>query len=122
GSTVADVSAMTSMVVNPMKRAGYRKEHILSIIAGSSAAGILIPPCNMMVILGALANTSILALFVAGIIPAIILFLLIIALLYWQSMAQSLPRDKPSSLKEITEAIRDAMLAAGLPVVIFGGI
>jgi C4-dicarboxylate transporter, DctM subunit len=122
GSTVADVSAMTSMVVNPMKQAGYRKEHILSIIAGSSAAGILIPPCNMMVILGALANTSILALFVAGIIPAIILFLLIIALLYWQSVTQSLPRDKPSSLKEITEAIRDAMLAAGLPVVIFGGI
>ncbi len=122
GSTVADVSAMTSMVVNPMKEAGYRKEHTLSIIAGSSAAGILIPPCNMMVILGALANTSILALFVAGIIPAIVLFLLIIALLYWQAVTQDLPRDKPSSLKEIASAIRDAILAAGLPVVIFGGI
>jgi tripartite ATP-independent transporter DctM subunit len=122
GSTVADVSAMTSMVVNPMTQVGYRKEHILSIIAGSSAAGILIPPCNMMVILGALANTSILALFVAGIIPAIILFLLIIGLLCWQSLTQGLPRDKPSSLKEIAEAIRDASLAAGMPVVIFGGI
>lgn len=122
GSTVADVSAMTSMVVNPMKQVGYRKEHILSIIAGSSAAGILIPPCNMMIILGALANTSVLALFVAGVVPAIILFLLIIALLYWQARTQDLPRDRPSSLREIGIAIRDALLAAGLPVVIFGGI
>jgi tripartite ATP-independent transporter DctM subunit len=122
GSTVADVSAMTSAVVNPMKQAGYRKEHILSIVAGSSAAGILIPPCNMMIILGALANTSVLALFVAGIIPAIILFLLIIALLSWQAMTENLPRDKASSLKEIASALRDAVLAAGLPVVIFGGI
>jgi tripartite ATP-independent transporter DctM subunit len=122
GSTVADVSAMTSMVVNPMKQVGYRKEHILSIIAGSSAAGILIPPCNMMIILGALANTSVLALFVAGMVPAIILFLLIIALLYWQAQTQNLPRDLPSSLTEIGLAIRDALLAAGLPVVIFGGI
>jgi len=122
GSTVADVSAMTSTVVNPMKEVGYRKEHILSIIAGASAAGILIPPCNMMVILGALANTSVLALFVAGIVPAIILFLLIIGLLFWQAIARDLPRDKSSSLKEIWNAIRDALLAAGLPVVIFGGI
>jgi tripartite ATP-independent transporter DctM subunit len=122
GSTVADVSAMTSTVVNPMRQVGYRKEHILSIIAGASAAGILIPPCNMMVILGALANTSVLALFVAGIVPAIILFLLIIALLGWQAMTRNLPREKASSLKEIGKAIREALLAAGLPVVIFGGI
>jgi tripartite ATP-independent transporter DctM subunit len=122
GSTVADVSAMTSTVVNPMKQVGYRKEHILSIIAGSSAAGILIPPCNMMVILGALANTSVLALFVAGIVPAIILFLLIIALLYWQAMTRDLPREKTASLRDIGQAVRDALLAAGLPIVIFGGI
>jgi tripartite ATP-independent transporter DctM subunit len=76
----------------------------------------------MMIILGALANTSVLALFVAGIVPAIILFLLIIALLYWQAQTQNLPRDQPSSLREVGLAIRDALLAAGLPIVIFGGI
>lgn len=122
GSTVADVSAMTSTVVNPMQKVGYKKEHILSIIAGSSAAGILIPPCNMMIILGALANTSILALFVAGLVPACILFLLIISLLYFQARRLNLPRDKASSFKEIALAIRDSLLAAGLPVAIFGAI
>lgn len=122
GSTVADVAALASMLVNPMKEAGYKKEYILSIIAGASAAGILIPPCNMMIILGALASTSCIALFVAGIIPAIILFLLIAVLLYYQAMKQNLPRDKASSFKEIAIAIRDALLAAGLPIVIFGGI
>jgi TRAP-type C4-dicarboxylate transport system permease small subunit len=73
GSTAADVSAISSLLVPSMRRAGYTGPESVSIVASASAMGILVPPCLTMVVLGSLVNLSIVTLFLAGFIPAFIL-------------------------------------------------
>ena len=80
GSTIADVSAIGATMIPPMTRAGYRPGQAVSIVAAASAMGILVPPCILMIVLGAIANVSVAALFVAGFIPAVVLALAIMAL------------------------------------------
>jgi hypothetical protein len=67
GSTVADVSAVSAMTLKPLERAGLSHEpYSLSLISASSAFAILIPPCILMVVVAAVANTSVVAVFAAG--------------------------------------------------------
>src|SRR5437773_2768435 len=72
GSTIADVSAIGSTMIPPMTRAGYRPEQAVSVVAAASAMGILVPPCILMIVIGAIANVSVAALFVGGFIPALV--------------------------------------------------
>ena len=69
GSTAADVSAISSLLVPSMRRAGYSGPESVSVVAAASAMGILVPPCLTMVVLGSLVNLSIVTLFLAG-LPA----------------------------------------------------
>ena len=73
GSTAADVSAISSMLVPSMKKAGYSGPESVSVVAAASAMGILVPPCLTMVVLGSLVNLSIVTLFLAGFVPAFVL-------------------------------------------------
>ena len=73
GSTAADVSAISSLLVPSMKKAGYSGPESVSIVAAASAMGILVPPCLTMVVLGSLVNLSIVTLFLAGFLPAFLL-------------------------------------------------
>ena len=73
GSTAADVSAISSLLVPSMRRAGYSGPESVSVVAAASAMGILVPPCLTMVVLGSLVNLSIVTLFLAGFVPAFIL-------------------------------------------------
>src|SRR5258705_11573781 len=69
-STIADVSAIRAMPTPPMLRAGYAREHAASLIASSAAMGILVPPAIFMIVLGQVTDTSVVAIFLAGFIPA----------------------------------------------------
>jgi len=122
GSTVADVSAMSAMTLGPLERAGYPKAYSLSLIGASSAFAILIPPCILMVLVAAVANVSVIALFAAGLLPSVVLALLVIGLIHVQALRYNMPRDKAYSLIEVLEGAKDASLALGIPIVIFGGI
>lgn len=122
GSTVADVSAMASMTLKPLERAGYERPYSLSVICASAALGILVPPCILMVVVGAVANVSVIALFAAGVLPALLLGAMIIGLIYWQANRHNMPRDRAYSKREIWEALKDVRVAMGLSIVIFGGI
>ena len=122
GSTVADVSAMTAMTLGPLERAGYPKPYSLSVISASSAFAILIPPCILMVIVAAVANVSVVALFAAGLLPATVLGLMVVAFIHVQARMYDMPRDKTHSVREILVGLKDAALALGIPIVIFGGI
>jgi TRAP-type C4-dicarboxylate transport system permease small subunit len=66
GSTTADVSAISSLLVPSMRRAGYSGPESVSVVAAASALGILVSPCLTMVVLGSLVNLSIVTLFLAG--------------------------------------------------------
>ena len=59
GSTVADVSAIGSMLTPPMLRAGYKPEHAASLVASATAMGILVPPAIFMIVLGQITDTSV---------------------------------------------------------------
>jgi len=122
GSTVADVSAMSSMMLPAMKRAGYKPEYSVSIISASSAMGILIPPCINMVVLAAMINVSIAALFLAGFLPAFVLAAFIMGLMYLQAIAMKLPAGRRATLREAVWAFVGALIPLGMPIIIFGGI
>lgn len=122
GSTTADVSAMASMLLPSMKRSGYPQEQSVAIISAASAMGILIPPCITMVVFGGVASTSIAALFLAGFLPALVLAILIAGLVYYYARRLNLPTAGRFSWRKLGRAIADAMIALGMPVIIFGGL
>ncbi|MBI4506660.1 MAG: TRAP transporter large permease [Chloroflexi bacterium] len=122
GSTVADVSAMSSMLIPSMRRAGYKPEYSVAIVSAASAMGILIPPCILMVILGAMIGVSVAQLFFAGFLPALVLAALLMLLLYWQAKRYDLPAGGRASVREMGEAILKALIPLGMPAIIFGGI
>lgn len=122
GSTVADVSAMSAMTLKPLEAEGYSRPYSLSVIGASCAFAILIPPCILMVIVAAVANTSVVAVFAAGILPAVLLGAMMLGFVHIQARLQGLPAGKKSSLLDILKGFKDALLALGVPVLIFGGI
>jgi C4-dicarboxylate transporter DctM subunit len=122
GSTVADVSAMSAMTLMPLERAGYPKPYSLAVIGSSSAFAILVPPCILMIIVAAVANVSVVALFAAGLLPSLVMGAMVIALIHIQARMYNMPRDEAYSFKEILKGLKDGALALGIPVVIFGGI
>jgi C4-dicarboxylate transporter DctM subunit len=122
GSTIADVSAIGATMIPPLTRAGYEPEEAVSVVASASAMGILVPPCILMIIIGAIANVSVAALFAGGFIPALVLALVIMAYIYVGARRRGMVSSQRPSLREIGRAFVDALIPMGLPIIIFGGI
>ena len=122
GSAAADVSAMCSMAMPGLSKANYPPSYSLAVICASSAMGVLIPPCIQMIILGGLANVSVVRLFVGGVVPAIVLALLLLLLIYIDARRHGFPAEKKPTLKELGKIIVDSVIPLGMPVIIFGGI
>jgi tripartite ATP-independent transporter DctM subunit len=122
GSTAADVSAISSLLVPSMKRAGYSGPESVSVVAAASAMGILVPPCLTMVVLGSLVNLSIVTLFLAGFVPAFILAAALLVLIAVRARRQQWPVTAGASRAHLGRALRRAIVPMGLPVLLFGGI
>jgi len=122
GSTTADVSAISSLLVPSMRRAGYSGTESVSIVAAASAMGILVPPCLTMVVLGSLVNLSIVTLFLAGFIPAFVLAIALLVLIALRARRQRWPVSQPITRSDVLRAARRAALPSGLPILLFGGI
>ncbi|HMN83640.1 MAG TPA: TRAP transporter large permease [Burkholderiaceae bacterium] len=122
GSTIADVSAIGSLLVPPMIKAGFKPERAVAIISAASAMGIMIPPCLLMVIMAQVAGLSVGALFLAGFIPAAVLALGIMGLIYAQARRDGIDGDRRATLREVLVACRRALVPLMMPVIIFGAI
>ena len=122
GSTIADVSAIGATMIPPMVRAGYKPEQAVSIVAAASAMGILVPPCILMIVIGAIANVSVAALFIAGLLPAVVLALAIMGYIYYDASRGGMAPPQPVSLHEVWVSFVHALIPLGLPAIIFGGI
>jgi C4-dicarboxylate transporter DctM subunit len=122
GSTAADVSAISSLLVPSMRKAGYSGPESVSIVAAASAMGILVPPCLTMVVLGSLVNLSIVTLFLAGFVPAFILAAALMILIGIRARREDWPVSARVSSAELWHAARRAAMPLGLPVLLFGGI
>jgi len=122
GSTIADVSAIGATMIPPLTRAGYKPEEAVSVVASASAMGILVPPCILMIIIGAIADVSVAALFAGGFIPALVLAIAIMVYIYVQARGNKMEASQTPSLRELGRASIDALIPMGMPVIIFGGI
>jgi C4-dicarboxylate transporter DctM subunit len=122
GSTVADVSAISTMILPSMTKAGYERGHSVAIISAASAMGILIPPCINMVVMGGMVSISVAALFFGGFLPAFVLAAFIMALLAIQAKNLKVARLPRATRAEFWSAVRKALIPLGMPAIIFGGI
>jgi tripartite ATP-independent transporter DctM subunit len=122
GSTTADVAAMGSLLIPPMEKAGYGREEAVSIVSAASAMGILVPPCLLMVILAAIADISVTALFLAGFLPAAVLAATLMLLIYVKARRLHWPVATRASWKGLGAAALHAVLPLMLPILIFGSI
>jgi tripartite ATP-independent transporter DctM subunit len=122
GSTPADVSAIGSILIPSMKRAGYKVETAIAVVAAASSMGILVPPCIAMVVLGVLANVSVGALFIGGFLPAAVIALMLMGLIYMQAVRENFPREPKPTPSIFVRTSVQALVPLTMPVILFGGI
>ncbi|QWG22181.1 TRAP transporter large permease [Bradyrhizobium sediminis] len=122
GSTVADVSAIGALMVPSLIRIGFKPDRAVAIVSASSAMGILIPPCLIMVIIAQIAGISVGALFLAGFIPAAVLALALMLLIYVQARREGIGGDPRSTWVQTGRAFMRAMVPLMMPVIVFGAI
>ncbi|HEX5094232.1 MAG TPA: TRAP transporter large permease [Burkholderiales bacterium] len=122
GSSPATVVAVGSIVIAGMVRAGYTQEFAAGVVCNAGTLGILIPPSIVMVVYGASTETSVGKLFIAGIVPGILLGLMLMGAIYLRARAIDLPRQPRASLGEVLAAGRESLWGMLLLVIILGGI
>ncbi len=123
GSAVADTAAIGSLMIPSMEKQGYSRADAGAVTICSSTIGVLIPPSIPMVLYGVTVGSSIGALFLAGMIPGILVGLMLMAAVFVMSKKKGWPRnDKRASRKELWSAFRDAIWALLLPMFLLGSI
>ncbi len=122
GSAVADVAAIGSILIPAMKRKGYSKEFAAAVVSSSATLAVIIPPSIPMVLYAAMADTSVVKLFVAGIIPGVIGGLLLMAVAYWFAVKNDFPVEQAFQLARVWTTFKEAAWALLLPLIILGGI
>lgn len=119
GSTNADAAAVGSVMIPSMRERGYSGARAGAIVAAAAGMGILVPPCLTMVVYGSVTNTSIAALFAAGLLPAIAMAAALALHIRLQEEVAPEPR---LPWRERGRALLGAFWALLLPFIIFGGI
>jgi tripartite ATP-independent transporter DctM subunit len=121
GSKMAEVSALGSSLMPPLTRAGYDRRDSASLIAAGTAMGMLVPPAIFMIVIAQVTNTSAVALFVAGFVPALVIMVCLMAVVYMRARLYDWPVDARPSLKRLGHASLHAAVPMVVPFVILGG-
>jgi C4-dicarboxylate transporter DctM subunit len=122
GSSPATVVAVGAIVIAGMVKAGYPQPFAAGVICNAGTLGILIPPSIVMVVYGAATETSVGKLFMAGVIPGLMLGLMLMVAIYIRARMLDLPRQPRASLAEVLKSGRDSLWGLLLIVIILGGI
>jgi len=122
GSSPATVVAIGSIILPAMVKQGFPARFGAGVITTSGALGILIPPSIVMVMYAVATNTSVGALFIAGIVPGLVLASLLGLVTWWRARKFNYPRQPRASLRERLIAFRQAIWGLLLIVVVIGGI
>ncbi|MGI9420633.1 MAG: TRAP transporter large permease [Geminicoccaceae bacterium] len=122
GSAVADVAAIGSILMPAMKKKGYPKEFAAAITSSSASLAIIIPPSIPMILYAVMSGSSVVQLFVAGIVPGIIGAIGLMAVSYWFAVRYNFPVEEVFQLSRVWETFKDAAWAFLLPIIILGGI
>ena len=122
GSAVADVAALGAVLIPAMKRTGYTREFAAAVTSSASTLAVIIPPSIPMILYGVMAETSIVELFLAGVIPGLLGGLLMMFVAYRISVRNNYQPAQEFRWRKVKESFRDAAWALLLPVIILGGI
>lgn len=123
GSAVADTSALGSVLIPGMVKEGYDSDYSAAITAASSIIGPIIPPSIIMVIYSLATGVSIGALFIAGVIPGILIGLSLLILGYYISIKRNYPKKKEKTTLILWfGSFKKAIIPLIMPIIIIGGI
>jgi C4-dicarboxylate transporter DctM subunit len=122
GSSVATVAAIGSIILPSMVEQGFPKRFGAGVITTSGALGILVPPSIILVLYGVSTNSSIGALFMAGIIPGVILASMLASVTWFIAWRNNYPRLPRATWRERRHALHDGIWGLMLVVIVLGGI
>lgn len=123
GSGASDTAALSKILVPSMKKEGYTVEFGAALAAASGVLGPLIPPSICMIVYGSMLNVSVGALFIAGLVPGVIIAGALMVTIYVISRRENIPRrEEPFTWAELFNGLKDASLALIMPVIILYGI
>jgi C4-dicarboxylate transporter DctM subunit len=122
GSSVATVAAIGSIILPAMVQQGFPKRFGAGVVTTSGALGILVPPSIILVLYGVSTNTSIGTLFMAGIVPGIILAFMLASVTWFIAWRKNYPRLPRATWRERLHALHDGIWGLMLVVLVLGGI
>ena len=122
GAAVADTSAIGSVLIPPMLKRGYGRGMTTAVTAASSTIGVIIPPSIPMIIFGVVSGTSVGRLFLAGVVPGILIGVALMLVTYVAALRSGMQSDQMQRWREIVHNLRRSILALFMPVLIVGGI
>ncbi|MGE0313838.1 MAG: TRAP transporter large permease [Lautropia sp.] len=122
GSSTADAAGIGSLLIPQMKKQGYDTSFSVAITACSSVMGVIIPPSILMVVWGGLMSVSIGGLFLAGVLPGILIAAALMGVVHVYAKRRGYPVYARSSLYDLGRAFSRAILALMTPLIIVGGI
>ncbi|MEW6671288.1 MAG: TRAP transporter large permease subunit [Thermodesulfobacteriota bacterium] len=121
GATGLTIIALGGILLPAMMRARYSEPFSLGLVTTSGTLGLLFPPSLPLIVYAVVAKVRIDHLFIAGILPGILLVVLLSAFSVYQSLRTEVPRSR-FQLNEVLEALKDAAWELPLPAVVLGGI
>ena len=122
GSAVADAAGPGMVTIRAMDKAGYPRGFAAAIVAASSVLGPIIPPSIPMILYALMANASIAALFLAGVIPGLVIAVSMMLVVWRTAERRDFPVEPPIPRAERPRVLARAALPVGMPVVLLGGI
>jgi tripartite ATP-independent transporter DctM subunit len=122
GSATADAASQGRILIPHMERQGYDKGFAAGVNSASATIGAIIPPSITMVIYGSVTNISVGALFLAGVIPGLIVGIGMMVVVWFLSVRRGYPRDAYTPWRDRIRPVLGALPALFAPVIILGGI
>ena len=124
GSSTADTAAVGTIMLPAMRRQGYDMRFAAALQAAGGAIGPVIPPSILMIVIGYVTGTSVAQLFLAGVVPGVLIGLALMVVAYRQALAQGPDFDPPVPFdgRKVLAAGTRALPALGLPLLIVVGI
>ncbi|MFC0336454.1 TRAP transporter, DctM subunit [Kushneria avicenniae] len=122
GTAVADAASVGAVMIPGMAKSGYDKPFAAAVTAASSTIGPIIPPSVPMIIVGSLSGISVGRMFMAGVVPGILLALGMMITVYVLAVKRGYPKERRASLKEILSEGKSAFWALLMTFIILYGI